>query len=62
MLHSIKPNAVDYEQEFRKAAIELDREHHRFLGFMDVVKGLVMWIESTDERARKNLSHQVDAA
>ena len=62
MSHSIKPNAVDYEQESRKAAMELDREHHRFLGFMDVVKGLLMWIESTDERAHKNRSLRVDAA
>ena len=62
MSHSVKPNAVDYEQEFRMAAIELDREHHRFLGYMDVVKGLLMWIESTDERARKNLSLRAVAA
>ena len=50
------------EQEFRTAAIELEREHHRFMGFMDVIKGLLMWIETTDERVRKNLSLRVDAA
>lgn len=62
MLRSVKPYTENYDQQFRKAAIELEREHHRFLGFMDVVKGLLMWVESTDERARKNLSLRVDAA
>ena len=62
MLRSVKPYTKNYEQQFRKAAIELEREHHRFMGFMDVVKGLLMWIESTDERVHKNLSFGVDAA
>jgi hypothetical protein len=62
MSHNVKQNAVNYEQEFRNAAIELEREHHRFLGLMDVIKGLLMWIETTDERVRKNLSLRVDVA
>lgn len=62
MLRSVQPDPENYVHEFRMAAIELEREHHRFLGFMDVVKGLLMWIETTDERVRKNLSLRVDVA
>ncbi len=28
---------------------------------MDIVKGLLIWVETPDERTRKNLSLQVDA-
>lgn len=51
-----------YEQEYRKAAAELDHEHHKFLGFMDVVKAAWMWIETPEERVRKNRSLRVDEA
>jgi hypothetical protein len=43
------------EQPYREAATELVREKHKFLGFVDVLKGLSMWVESTEERADKNL-------
>lgn len=55
-------DAENYEQEYRKAATELEQERHKFLGFVDVVKGLLMWVETTEERARKNLSLEVDPA
>ena len=49
-----------HEQEYRKAATELKKERHKFLGFMDVVKGLSLWVETTGERMRKNQSLRVD--
>jgi hypothetical protein len=55
-------DAEIYEQEIRKAAVELEREQHEYLGFMDVIKGLLIWVETTEERVSKNLSLQVDPA
>ena len=55
-------NAENYEQEYRKAANELEQERHKCVGFVDVVKGLLMWVESADERTRKNLSVAVEPA
>ena len=55
-------DAVDYQQKYHEAARELQQERHMFLGFMDVVKGLFMWVESTDERARYNLSLELHPA
>jgi len=51
-----------YEQELRKAAIELEQEQHQFLGFVDVAKSLFLWVETTEERAQKNLSLRLDPA
>ena len=55
-------DAEIYEQEIRKAAVELEKEQHEYLGFMDVIKGLLIWVETTEERVSKNLSLQVDPA
>ena len=55
-------DAESYEQEYRKAVVELDQERHKFLGFMDVVKALLMWIETPEERVRKIRSLRVDEA
>lgn len=57
--HADGMDAETYEQEYRKAFAELQQEHHKFLGFMDVVKALSMWIETTEERVRKNRSLRV---
>lgn len=54
--HSDGMDAENYEQEFRKAAHQLEREHHKLLGFMDVIKGMFMYVETTEERGRRNLS------
>ena len=48
-----------YDHEFRNAVVELQREHHEFLGGMDVVHGLLMWSETPDSRMRKNRSLSV---
>lgn len=47
-------DAATYDQEYREAALELEREQHEFLGFMDVVKGLLLWDETTEERMDRN--------
>lgn len=57
--HADGLDAEKYEQEYRKAAAELKLEHHNFLGFVDVVKGLLMWVETAEERAWKNISFEV---
>lgn len=43
-------------QAYDKAEAELDHERHTYMGLMDVIKGLFMWVETTDERIHKNLS------
>ena len=52
-LRSIKRYAENHEQAYRTATLELQREQHEFLGFVDVGKALLMWIETTKERVRK---------
>jgi hypothetical protein len=47
------------EQAYREAATVLKLEAHKCLGFLDVVKGLLLWVESADERALKHLSNEV---
>jgi hypothetical protein len=44
------------------AALELEREQHEFQGPMDVVKAMLMWDETTEERVRTKLSHHESAA
>ena len=58
--HAEGMDAEISEQEYRRAANELEQEQHEYLGFMDVVKSLLMWIETPEERVRKNRSLQVD--
>ncbi len=49
-----------FDRDYRRAANELDREHHAFAGLWDVIKGLSLWVESPDERMRRNRSLTVD--
>jgi hypothetical protein len=49
-----------FDRDYRQAANELDREHHAFAGLWDVIKGLSLWVESPDERMRRNRSLTVD--
>ena len=49
-------SAEIYEQEFSTAVKELDREHHKFLGLIDAVKALLLWVETPEERTSKKLS------
>lgn len=54
--------AISYEQEYQQAFTELQREHHKFLGFMDVVNALLLLVETPDERVSKHRSLWVDEA
>ena len=44
----------ELEGEFRRAADQLDDERYRQAGFGDVVKGLLLWVETAEERADEN--------
>ena len=48
------------EQEYQKAFTELQQEHHRFQGFMDVVKALLLLVETPEERVWANRSLRVE--
>ena len=58
--HAEGKDAELSEQEYRRAANELEQEKHEYLGFMDVVKSLLIWIETPEERVRRNRSLQVN--
>ena len=51
--------ASPHDHDFRQAALQLEREKHEFLGYMDVAKGLLIWLETPDERMRENRSLSV---
>lgn len=58
LARSPQPNrgsSTDSEEAYQHAAVELQQENNKFLGFMDVVKGLFLWVESPQERTDKNL-------
>ncbi len=44
----------ELERDFRRAADQLHDERYRQAGFGDVVKGLLLWVETTEERADEN--------
>jgi hypothetical protein len=44
-----------YAREYQRAVEELRRERQEFLGIEDVVRGLLMFVESPAERVRRNL-------
>ncbi len=44
----------ELERDFRRAADQLHDERYRQGGFGDVVKGLLLWVETTEERADEN--------
>ena len=52
--HSERASTIDYEEEYQQAAFELQQEKNRFMGFMDVVKGMFLWVETNQERTDKN--------
>lgn len=51
---------AQHEEQYRKAAAELKLERHKFMGFIDVVKGMLLWVETTEERERRNLSLELE--
>ncbi|NBV23984.1 MAG: hypothetical protein EBS05_18960 [Proteobacteria bacterium] len=55
-------DAATVEQEYRTAFTELQQEHHRFLGLLDVVKALLLFVETPAERVWANRSLRVEEA
>lgn len=51
--------AEKYQIELDEAALELEKEQHSPLGFIDVVKALFLWSEAPQERVMKNRSLRV---
>jgi hypothetical protein len=56
--HSNRGGSIDQQEEYQHAAVELLQEKNKFMGFMDVVKGMFLWVESTQERTDKNCLHE----
>lgn len=51
-------NVLDRDEEYQHAAVELQQEKNKFMGFIDVVKSLFLWAESPEERTDKNTQQQ----
>ncbi len=49
-----KGGSIDCEEEYQHAAVELQQEKNKFMGFIDVVKSMFLWTDSTQERTDKN--------
>ena len=60
--HADGKDAETYEEEFDQAVVKLEQEQHEFMGFVDVAKGLAMWVETPSDRVRKNRLLRVDEA
>jgi hypothetical protein len=39
-----------------EAEKELGKEHHKFMGWLDVIQGMFLWVENPEERVRKKMS------
>ena len=51
---------AEYAREYDRAAAELDIERHKCTGFADVVKGMLLWVDTTEERVHRNLRLKED--
>lgn len=47
-------------QEYGKAEAELNQENQQYLGITDVVKNMLLWKETPEERVRKHLPAKID--
>ena len=57
-----EPDPVLQRQEIQEASVELDHEKHEAGGLMDVIKGLLMWVETPEERVREQHAQKAKAA
>jgi len=48
--------------EMQEAAVELAQEKHETGGIFDVIKGLLMWVETPEERVREHHALKADEA
>lgn len=49
-----------HNEEYEQAEKQLHSEREQFLGIADILKGLLMWIETPGERVRKNREHKTE--
>lgn len=52
-------HSEEYSRKYRQAVIEIEKEQHETLGIADILKSLLMWIDSPEERMNKDLSLQM---
>lgn len=51
--HPLEDKKVEaHQSDLEAASIALDKEHHQAGGFLDVIKGLFLWVESPEERVK----------
>lgn len=53
---------VAYAHNLDQAAVEIEQEQHQVLDLKDDIKAMFMWVESPEERERKNQPVEVQAA
>lgn len=46
--------STDSNEEYQHAAVELQQEKNKFMGFVDIVKCMFLWTDTPQERAEKN--------
>lgn len=56
----VEADVETYAEEYRQAVVDMDQERHRFMGFMDVVRALLMRVETPEVRLRKNRSLRLE--
>ncbi len=57
-----EPDPEIQRQELQEAAVELDHEKHETGGLLDVIKGLLMWVETPEERVLKHHTLKAEEA
>ena len=48
------------KQEYGKAEAELNQENQQYRGITDIVKNMLLWKETPEERVRKNMPDKID--
>jgi hypothetical protein len=51
-----------FDRDYRTAALQREQDQHDYTGLFDLVKGLSLWVESPEERMRKNRSLTLEEA
>ncbi len=54
--------AEPFDRDYRNAVLDREQDQHVFNGLLDVIKGLSLWVESPNDRMRKNRALTLDEA
>ncbi len=58
-----EPDPEIHRQKLQQAAVEIEQgKHQKSGGLLDVIKGLLMWVDTPEERVREHHAQKVDAA